>query len=80
MKIATKIQKGQVEIVNAVTVIHTDDKITPGQAALLDKLKIRPFEYKMHIKAFLDNGKRYDAKVLSITKEVILEAFQDSAK
>jgi len=75
LKIQTKIVKGAVEIVNPVVVINEDDKITPGQAALLDKLKIRPFEYKMHIKAFMENGKRYDAKVLSITPESILESF-----
>jgi large subunit ribosomal protein LP0 len=80
LKIQTKIQKGQVEIVTPVTVIHVDDKITPGQAALLDKLKIRPFEYKMHIKAFMDNGKRFDAKVLAITPESIRESFQENAK
>lgn len=80
MKIQTKIVKGAVEIVNPVTVINEDDKITPGQAALLDKLKIRPFEYKMHIKAFMENGKRYDAKVLAITTDSILEAFSSSAQ
>jgi len=75
LKIQTKIVKGQVEIVNPVVVINEEDKITPGQSALLDKLKIRPFEYKMHIKAFMENGKRYEAKVLSITQDSILEEF-----
>lgn len=80
LKIQTKIVKGAVEIVNPVTVINEDDKITPGQAALLDKLKIRPFEYKMHIKAFMENGKRYDAKVLSITHDSILDSFKGAAQ
>jgi len=47
LNIQTKIVKSQVEIVNPVKVITEGDKITPGQAALLDKLKIRPFFYKM---------------------------------
>jgi len=55
LNIATKIVKGQVEIVNPVKVITEGEKISPGQAALLDKLKIRPFEYKMHVKNVLDN-------------------------
>jgi large subunit ribosomal protein LP0 len=80
LNIQTKIVKSQVEIVNAVKVIGQDEKISPGQAALLDKLKIRPFEYKMHIKSFLDNGKIYDAKVLSITQESVIEIFQASAR
>jgi large subunit ribosomal protein LP0 len=57
-----------------------DDKITAGQAALLDKLKIRPFEYKMHIKNYLDHGKLYDAKVLSITADLILEIFSSKSQ
>lgn len=79
MKIQTKITKAQVEIINPVVVIKTDDKITAGQAALLDKLKIRPFEYKMQIKSFLDGGKKYPAKVLDIKHETIIEAFQEKA-
>merc|ERR1712127_657004 len=49
LSIQTKIVKSQVEIVNPVKVITEGEKITPGQAALLDKHKTRPFEYKMHI-------------------------------
>jgi len=80
LKIQTKIVKGQVEIVNPVVVINEDDKISAGQSALLDKLKIRPFEFKMHIKAFMDNSKRYDAKVLSITNDSIHSAFSSAAQ
>ena len=75
LNIATKIVKAQIEIVNPVTIIAEGDKISQSQAALLDKLKIRPFEYKMHIKTVLDNGKLYDAKVLSITSDDVLECF-----
>ena len=79
LNIATKIVKAQIEIVNPVTIITEGDKISQSQAALLDKLKIRPFEYKMHIKSVLDNGKIYSAKVLSITNENVLEAFSAGA-
>lgn len=80
LNIQTKIVKSQVEIVTEVKVISAEDKITPGQAALLDKLKIRPFEFKMHIKKFIDNGKIFDAKVLSITPDSILESFNAAAQ
>jgi len=76
LNIATKIVRAQIEIVNPVTVIAEGDKISQSQAALLDRLKIRPFEYKMHIKKFLDNGKIYDAKVLSIKDDDVIEAMQ----
>jgi len=80
LSIQTKIVKSQVEIVNAVKVISEGEKISPGQAALLDKLKIRPFEYKMEILNILDNGEVYPAKVLSITTDAILAAFGAAAQ
>jgi len=79
LNIATKIVRAQIEIVNPVTVITEGDKIGASQAALLDRLKICPFEYKMNIKAFMENGKLYSAKVLSITPEDILASFSDNA-
>jgi len=65
LNIQTKIVKAQIEIVNPVTVILADDKITASQAALLDKLKICPFEYKMNISNFMEGGKLFNAKVLN---------------
>ena len=79
LNIATKIFKGQIEIVNPVTVITTGDKIAPGQAAPLDRLKICPFEYKMHVKAFMENGKLFSSKVLEIKNEDIMGFFQEGA-
>jgi len=79
LSIQTKIAKAQIEIVNPVTIIKEGEKISPSQAALLDKLKIRPFEYKMHIKNYLDGGKLIDAKVLSISSEAIIEKFTKKA-
>ena len=79
LNIATKIVKAQIEITNPVTVITEGDKVTPSQAALLDKLKITPFEYKMHIRSFMEGGKLVDAKVLSITSDDIIERFTQDA-
>lgn len=53
--------------------------MTSTQAALLEKLKITPFTYKMHVKKVLDNGSIYEAKVLSITEENVLKAFSAAA-
>lgn len=79
LSIATKIVKAQIEIVNDVQLITEGDKISASQAALLDKLKIYPFEYKMNIKNILDNGKLYNAKVLSISQDDVLEMFTQGA-
>jgi large subunit ribosomal protein LP0 len=67
--------KAKIEIVNDVKVISEGDKITPGQSALLDKLKMRPFEYKMTIKKVMMDGQMYDPAVLSITTEDVLASF-----
>jgi len=80
LNIQTKIVKSQVEIVNPVKVINAGDKVTPGQASLLEKLKIRPFEYKMHVLSILDNGQVYPASVLSITNDSLLAAFTNGAE
>lgn len=76
LNIPTKIVKAQIEIVNPVKVIKEGDKVNSSQAVLLDKLKITPFEYKMHVLKVLDNGKLYDAKILSISNAAILGAFK----
>jgi len=68
--------KAKIEIINDVKVINAGDKITPGQSALLEKLKMRPFEYKMTIKKVMMDGQIYDPAVLSITSEDVLATFQ----
>ena len=80
LNIQTKIVRAQIEIVNAVTVIMEGDKITQSQAALLDKLKITPFEYKMNVRTFMEKGKIFDAKVLDLKNEDILEFFSAGAQ
>merc|ERR1719272_2333935 len=79
LNIQTKIVKAQIEIINPVTVIILGDKVTPSQTALLDKLKIMPFEYKMNIRSFMEGGKLVDAMVLSITNDDVLATFGANA-
>merc|ERR1719235_1309722 len=55
LQIQTKIVKAQIDIVTEKQVIWVGDKIGATEAALLDKLKIYPFEYKMHVKKVLQN-------------------------
>jgi len=76
LNILTKIVKAQIEIVNPVKVIKEGDKVNQSQAALLEKLKITPFEYKMHILKVLDGGKIYPPSVLNIKTDDLLAAFK----
>lgn len=56
LSIPTKIQKGQIEIVSDVPLIKPGDKVTASQAALLQKLNIRPFNYGLKVENVYDNG------------------------
>merc|ERR1712070_1316136 len=57
-------------------VIFVDTKVDSTQAALLDKLKIYPFEYKMKVTKILQNENIFDAAVLDLSTDIILEKFK----
>ncbi len=78
LAIQTKIVKTQIEIVADKKIISSGQKIEATHAALLDKLKIRPFSYKMHVKKVYDNGQVFQPEILDISNESILKRFQTS--
>lgn len=49
MGIATKINKGTIEIVSDVSLVAEGDKVGGSEATLLAKLGIKPFEYGLVI-------------------------------
>jgi len=75
LQIATKITRGQIEMVNDTHLITAGDKVTASQAALLQKLDICPFSYGVILKMVYDNGSLFDAKVLEITDDVLASQF-----
>jgi large subunit ribosomal protein LP0 len=78
LQIATKITRGQIEMVNDTHLITKGEKVTASQAALLQKLSIEPFSYGLVLKAVYDNGSLFDAKVLDITDDVLAAKFCDA--
>jgi len=78
LQIATKITRGQIEMVNDTHLITKGDKVTASQAALLQKLDICPFSYGMILKMVYDNGSLFDAKVLEITDDVLASQFYEA--
>lgn len=70
--IATKINKGTIEIVSDVHLVKTGDKVGPSQATLLAKLGIKPFKYGLGILKIFENGSLFDPKVLDITDNDML--------
>lgn len=75
LQIATKITRGQIEMVNDTDLIQAGEKVTASQAALLQKLNIEPFTYGLVLKSVYDSGSLFDAKVLDITDEVLASKF-----
>jgi large subunit ribosomal protein LP0 len=79
-QIQTKIVKAQIDIVAAKQVVFKDQKIGTTEAALLDKLKIYPFFYKMEVVKVLQDGSVFDAKVLDLSLDSILAKFKAGIK
>jgi len=75
LQIPTKIVKGQIEITSDVGLIKAGDKVGASEAALLDKLNIRPFEYGLKISTIYDNGSTIGAEVLDIDDSVLTNLF-----
>jgi len=80
MEINTKISRGQIEIQTDVHLITKGERVTAGQADLLQKLGICPFTYGLAITQVFDNGSLYDVAVLDITDDVIMAQFSLHAR
>lgn len=78
LNIQTKIVKTQIEIVADKKIISAGTKIEATHAALLDKLKIRPFSYKMAVKKVYEDGQTFNPEILDISSADILKGFQKS--
>lgn len=78
LQIATKITRGQIEMVNDTDLIAKGERVTASQAALLQKLGIEPFTYGLVLKKVYDNGSLFDAKVLDITDDVLAAKFAEA--
>jgi large subunit ribosomal protein LP0 len=72
LNIPTKINKGQVEMIARVHMIKEGEKVTDSAAALLQKLNIRPFTYALKGRLVYDNGEVFDAAVLDIGEQDLI--------
>lgn len=75
LQIGTKIQKGQIEIISEVLLTKKGDKVGNSEAALLQKLNIKPFSYGLVIQTVYDNGSLFDPAVLDLTEEDLCAKF-----
>jgi len=76
LNIASKINKGQVEIVNDVKLLVAGQKVGSSEATLLAKLSIKPFSYGLTIFSIYDEGSIYESSVLDMTDDIILAKFK----
>lgn len=75
LNIATKINKGQIEIINDIHLIKVGDKVGSSEATLLSKLNIKPFSYGLIPTIVFDGGICFDPEVLDLSDEDILKKF-----
>jgi large subunit ribosomal protein LP0 len=75
LNIASKINKGSIEILQDVHLIKENDKVGSSEATLLQMLDIRPFEYGLKITAVYDAGTICSVKVLDINDDMVLADF-----
>jgi len=76
LSIPTKISKGQVEIISDVPLIRTGQKVGTSEASLLQMLNIKPFKYGLRLLTVFEDGGLYEAKVLDITPDDIVNKFR----
>merc|ERR1719450_1609413 len=79
LNIATKIVKGQIELVGDFTVCKTGNKVSASETVLLQKLGIKPFEYGLEVKYVFQEGSVFDAAVLDISQDVLIAKFLGGA-
>jgi len=74
LNIATKINKGSIEIINDCEVIKEGNKVGSSEAALLAKLNVKPFAYGLNIKYVYEGGV-FPPDVLKITDATLMQTF-----
>merc|ERR1719353_2554472 len=75
LNIATKIVKGQIELISDFQILKVGEKVSASAAVLLTKLSIRPFNYKMEVEMVFQNGGVFAAAVLDISDDVLIQKF-----
>jgi large subunit ribosomal protein LP0 len=69
LNIATKITKGKIEILNPVNLFGKGDRVGSSAAALLQKMKVTPFNYGLLCRTVYEKGSLYDAFVLDLSND-----------
>jgi large subunit ribosomal protein LP0 len=74
--IATKINKGSIEIITGVQLARTGEKVGTSEAVLLIKMGVKPFSYGLIVEKVFTDGAVLDPAVLDIENKDIIKVFQ----
>jgi len=75
LNIATKINRGAIEIIARVQMCTEGEKVSSSAAALLAKLNKKPFSFGIKVLYVYEGGSCYDAKVLDLSEDDIMKKF-----
>jgi len=75
LNIPTKINRGAIEIVARQKMCTAGQKVSASAATLLSKLKIMPFAYGIKVKYVFEAGSCYDAAVLDLSEQDLMNKF-----
>jgi len=75
LNIATKINRGAIEIIARVKMCEEGVKVSASAAGLLAKLNMKPFSFGIKVLYVYEGGSCYDAKVLDLSEDDILAKF-----
>jgi large subunit ribosomal protein LP0 len=76
LSISTKIQKGQIEMTKEFKVATKGKKIGNSEAALLQKLNLKPFQYGIEMKYVYDDGSIMTPEVFNMSPDEIIGKFR----
>jgi len=79
LNIATRINKGQIMILNPKEIIKKGDRVGPSEATLLQKLKIKPFTYGLGLKQVFEDGLVYGPEILDIDLNELVKKVGNAA-
>jgi large subunit ribosomal protein LP0 len=74
LQISSRINRGQVDIINDVYILKRGDRVGSSEAALLNKLSIKPFTYSLQVLHAYDDGHSC-AHMLDWTNVDFLQSF-----
>jgi len=75
LNIASKINKGTIEILQDVHLIKAGNKVGSSESTLLSMLDRKPFSYGLTVTNVYEEGKVYQSKFLDISSDQVLQRF-----